>query len=51
MEKREEPRSEFRRLPPRVTPEEMVETQPLVRAVPRAEVGNDTEWEIRKAAG
>lgn len=45
------PRADFRRLPPRVTPDEMVPVQPLVQAVQRAEAGNDTEWEIRSSAG
>jgi hypothetical protein len=45
------PEPDYRRLPPRITADEMIETQPLVQAVQRAEAGNDTEWEIRKAAG
>ena len=51
MEQPDEPERDYRHLPPRVTPDEMVEVQPLVQAVQRAEAGNDTEWEIRKGAG
>ena len=51
QDQQREPERDYRHLPPRITPDEMVEVQPLVRAVQRAEVGNETEWEIRKAAG
>jgi hypothetical protein len=46
-EPEEDPVSEFRRLPPRITPEEMVPTQPLVRVDSEADVGTDTEWQMR----
>jgi hypothetical protein len=38
---------DFRHLPPRVTPEEMVEVKPVVHAVAEPVIDNQTEWMIR----
>ena len=46
-----EPGSEYRRLPPRITPAEMVPMQPLVRADSEADVGTYTEWQLRAGGG
>lgn len=40
-------REDFRQLPPRVTPEEMVPVQPVARPVQDPQVGTDDEWRIR----
>jgi hypothetical protein len=42
-----DPRAKFRRLPPRVTQDEMVPVQPVVHAVDNAAVGSETEWNLR----
>jgi hypothetical protein len=40
--------SEFRHLPPRVTPDEMIEMQPLVPPAESRPVGSDdSEWHLR----
>jgi hypothetical protein len=46
-----EPGSEYRRLPPRITPDEMVPVQPLVRVDSEADVGTYTEWQLRAGGG
>ncbi len=43
----EEPRPDYRHLPPRVTPEEMVAVQPVARTYQDPPAGTDTEREIR----
>ena len=41
-------RDDFRRLPPRVTPEEMVPLQPVVHVLHDVREGSDdTEWRVR----
>jgi len=43
-----DPAAEFRQLPPRVTPEEMVEIQALVPPADAQPVGTtETEWRLR----
>lgn len=46
-----QPGSEYRRLPPRITPDEMVPVQPLVRVDSEADVGTYTEWQLRAGGG
>lgn len=41
------PEPDYRHLPPRITPDEMVPTQPLVRMYEDAPAGTDTERAIR----
>jgi hypothetical protein len=40
-------REDFRRLPPRVTPEEMVPLQPVLHVLQDPREGTDNEWHIR----
>ncbi|MFI5494007.1 hypothetical protein [Actinoplanes sp. NPDC051859] len=50
MEKREhgtEREQDFRHLPPRVTPEEMILVQPVVQAKHDPTNGNTAEWDLR----
>jgi hypothetical protein len=47
MEKPVLTREDFRRLPPRITPEEMVPVQPVVRTPQDPQVGTEDEWRIR----
>ena len=44
-------REDFRKLPPRVTPEEMVPVQPIVQADQEVQVGTNDEWQIRMGGG
>jgi hypothetical protein len=47
MEKRVFSREDFRRLPPRVTPEQMVVLQPVLHLLQDPREGTDDEWRIR----
>jgi hypothetical protein len=47
MEKPVLTREDFRRLPPRITPEEMVPVQPVAHPVHDPQVGTADEWRIR----
>jgi hypothetical protein len=40
-------REDFRRLPPRVTPEQIVPLQPVVHVLHDPREGSDTEWQVR----
>jgi hypothetical protein len=40
-------RDDYRKLPPRITPEEMVPVQPIVQANQVVQAGTDDEWQIR----
>ena len=42
-----EPGSKYRELPPRIKPDEMVPTHPVVRVDSEADVGTVTEWQLR----
>jgi hypothetical protein len=44
-------REDFRKLPPRITQEEMVPVQPIVRADQEVQVGTNDEWQIRMGGG
>ncbi|MEV6600755.1 hypothetical protein AB0M36_28490 [Actinoplanes sp. NPDC051346] len=51
MEKREqenEPEQDYRHLPPRITPEEMVPVQPVVQAVHDPMNGDINDWHVRQ---
>ncbi|MCA2215009.1 hypothetical protein [Jidongwangia harbinensis] len=42
-----DPRAKFRRLPARITQDEMVPVQPVVQAVSRPAVGSEEEYQLR----
>lgn len=46
-----EPHGPFTWLPPRITPEQMIEVQPVVHAVSVLHPGTETEWLIRTGGG
>lgn len=39
-------REDFRRLPPRVTPEQMIPVQPVLHLLHDPRPGTDTEWRL-----
>jgi hypothetical protein len=41
------PEPDYRHLPPRITPDEMVPVQPVVRTYAEPQAGTDTEWQLR----
>jgi hypothetical protein len=43
----ERDREDFRRLPPRVTPEQMIPLQPVLHLLQDPREGTDDEWHIR----
>ena len=45
------PEPDYRHLPPRITPEEMVPTQPVARAYDGPTDGTETDRQLRTAAG
>jgi hypothetical protein len=47
VEKKVLSREDFRRLPPRVTPEQMVPLQPVLHLLQDPREGTDDEWRIR----
>jgi hypothetical protein len=40
-------REDYRHLPPRVTPDEMIPVQPVARPVQDPTAGDDDQWRIR----
>jgi hypothetical protein len=49
-ERTELSREDFRRLPPRVTPEQMIPLQAVVHVHHEPRVGTEDEWHIRTGA-
>jgi hypothetical protein len=47
VEKVEKKREDFRRLPPRVTPEQMVPLQPVVHVLQDPREGDEAGWDVR----
>ena len=47
QQKDPDPRAKFRRLPPRITQDEMTQVQPVVHAVDRPAIDSETEWLLR----
>ena len=46
-----DPEAAFKRLPPRIMPEEMVETQAVTHADSPVHSGTETEWALRVGGG
>jgi hypothetical protein len=43
----ERTREDFRRLPPRITPEQMIPLQPVLHVLQDPREGSDNEWHVR----
>ena len=46
-----EPQPDYRRLPPRITPDEMVPTQPVARTYGDVPAGTEDERQLRTGGG